>query len=291
MKYVLITLGLLFSCFGYAQRSMNLKKKHNNIIKALKNQDNLYVSDVNTTHLIFNENIKYIDIGSPYFIADTIQPIVKLKHIGEGLDLGEISTRSNLTVITNGGTFYSIPLRYMRDTNIHSYRIGDSKENINSIKSSYTQKQEKTNKIDKLCADFNSAKSNIILTKERDNLRLKISGIFYQEDHIAIRLDIKNEATIDFDVDNILIRLKLNKKITSDYIYQERIISPIKICDKNYLIKGGDVERMTLIFDKFTPNDNEKLFIDVFEKNGGRSSTIAIPRKKLLTPKVVLATN
>jgi len=290
MKNILIILGFLFSYFGYGQMSMN-RAKRNNIIQALKNQEDLYISDVNTTHLIFKENIKYIDIGSPYFIADTVQPIVKLKHIGEGFDLGEVSTKSNLTVITKDGTFYSIPLRYRRDTNIHSYRMGNSKENINSIKSNYTEKRKKIDEIDKLCTDFSLVKSNIILTKKRDNLRLKVSGIFYKDDHIAIRLDIKNDATIDLDVDNILIRLKLNKRVTSDYIYQERIISPIKICDKNYLIKGGDTERMTLIFKKFTPNDNEKLFIDVFEKNGGRSVTIAIPRKKLLTPKAILAAN
>ena len=46
----------------------------------------LWVSDIKTTHLIFEKPITYVDLGSPYFVADTVQTLIKVRHIGEDVE-------------------------------------------------------------------------------------------------------------------------------------------------------------------------------------------------------------
>lgn len=286
MKYILCLMGLLFFIPIQAQES-NRSTRLDKTINALRNQQSINVSDINTTHLIFSEKIKYVDIGSPFFVVDTIQTIVKLKHTGQALEQPQISTNSNLTVITQKGKFYSIPLRYVRDNEIFSYLVGKSQDCITAVQSENEQDKKYQQKLDALCQNFTNAQKNMFIASNKDNIRLNISGVYYKENHIAIKIIVSNNSAVDLDVDDILVRTKLKKRLAPDYIYQERIYTPVKICNKNYSIKGKTTEHMTLVFEKFTPNDNERLVIDVLEKNGGRSCTMAIPRKAMLSPGIV----
>ena len=275
------TLTILFLITAFLAQSQKT-------IKPVKQQEALLVSDIMTTHLIFKEKLKYLDIGSPFFIADTMQSIVKIKHTGQALDISDKSKKSNLTIITESGTFYSIPLYYSPNVEFTTFNI----EQIANKISAPEKKEDKLNreeiyKIGRLCDEFDYAQSNIRLTNERDLMKISVSGLFYKDDYIGIRMVLRNNGTIDFDIDKILLRFKLNKRISPDFIYQERILTPMNICNETPVIRNGKSEKIVMIFEKFTPNNNERLFIDVFEKNGGRSTTIAIPRKKLLTPKTI----
>ncbi len=299
MKYINMLIIIFSSIYTYGQdgfdriiqedtlsaiKIMPVKQQY---LKALAHQDFLYVSDIKTTHLIFDEKVKYLDIGSPYFVADTIKSMIKLKHIGEEPADRDKSKASNLTVITESGTYYSLAMTYLRNPEILTYKIKKTYEKIPFIWKEKQKENEQRYAFNKLCNAIELGKSDDIIKEERDELKIKMTGVFYHKDYIAIRIELTNMSVIDLDIDQILIRSKLNKKITSDYLYQERTISPLRICNKKFKIVGGEREKMTLIFEKFTPNANEKLFIDVFEANGGRSVSITLPRKKMLNPETV----
>ncbi len=252
----------------------------------LQLQETIFVSDIKTTHLIFGEKIDYLDLGSPYFVADTLQTIIKVKHIGE--DSGEpISQVTNLTVITESGDFYSIPLRFNRDVENLTYRLRKSKESIAAIRKEKVIKDEGELEIQKFVDRLQFAESNADLSNRREDFEIKVDGIYYQRDYMALRVTLYNTSTIDLDIDQILFRLKLKKKVSPDYIYQERLVKPIEVVDEVHKIKGFTSSTMVMIFKKFTPNENENLIIDVLEAGGGRSSKLKITRKKLLNPKTI----
>ncbi len=273
---IVLLIAVCLGLGGYAQKEMNV----------LPVQETVFVSDIKTTHLIFEENVNYLDLGSPYFVADTLQPIVKIKHIGE--DVGKpISQETNLTVITESGVYYSIPLRYNRDTKDLTYRLKATKEHIDAVHQEKKALDKNEMEIERFISSLKFAKPNVDLVNKKEDFEIKIKGIYYQRDYMAIQVALYNGSTIDLDIDQILFRLKLKKRVASDYIYQERIVKPIQIVDEVKKIKGFNTKTMVMIFKKFTPNENESLVIDVLEANGGRSSKLTIARKKLLNPKSI----
>lgn len=246
----------------------------------------LFVSDIKTTHLIFDEPITYVDLGSPYFIADTVQTLVKLRHVGE--DVNEpISLETNLTVITKDGAFHSIPLKYKRGSKDLTYRISSSVEYVEKPRLVLEEEEQKKIDVQKLADQIKFAEPNVYLINKKDDFDIGVTGIFYEKDFIALRLVLKNTSAIDIDIDHVLMRLKLKGRVSPDYIYQERIIKPLHILNQITRLEGNTTKTTTLIFDKFTPNKNEVLTIDVLEKNGGRSAKIKVPRKKLINPKAL----
>ena len=114
--YIIVVLVFLIGLQISAQK---------NSMKKIESSKILFVSDIKTTHLIFDEPITYVDLGSPYFIADTVKTLVKLRHVGE--DVNEpVSLETNLTIITKDGSFHSIPLKYKRGSQDLTYRISNS---------------------------------------------------------------------------------------------------------------------------------------------------------------------
>jgi hypothetical protein len=253
----------------------------------LRKLDTLFISDVRTTHLLFGQDIAYVDIGSPYFVSDTLKQIVKLKHIGQDLTDSK-SIVSNLTVITKDGGFYSMILEYDRFTDVMSYKVKKSEEYVpHLLQLDKTEEKEEQYAIS-LCDQIDLFERNVsIRNAKNEDLKIFVSGIFYIDEKIGVRLEINNKSAIDFDIDQILFRTKLKKRISPDYLYQERTILPIRTCTDNLEIPGNGNSTVTLLFDKFMPNKKEKIVIDIFEQNGGRSSTIFIPRRKLMKPKIV----
>ena len=150
-------------------------------------------------------------------------------------------------------------------------------------------KAEEQKKLDvkRLADQIKYAEPNVYMMNKKDDFDIGVTGIFYEKDFIALRLVLKNTSAIDIDIDHVLMRLKLKARVSPDYIYQERIIKPLHILNEITRLKGNSTQTTTLIFDKFTPNKNEVLTIDVLEKNGGRSARIKIPRKKLINPKAL----
>lgn len=256
---------------------------------ALRKQDTLLVSDIKTTHLLFNENIRYLDIGSPYFVADTLQQkMIRLKHIGEELE-DTRSQISNLTVITEDGGYYSIAMGYYRNAATVTYKVKKSEDIVSIFKQEQEIEEKKMEALESLCDQINKLDANISIKSSRKaDLRMEITGFFYtRQEKIGIRIDLTNKSTIDFDIDQILFRTKLNKRLAKDYLYQERVITPIYTCAEELEIISEGRGSITLLFNKFMLNENEKLSIDIFEANGGRTTTVHIPREKLLKPKII----
>ena len=221
--------------------------------------------------------------------------MIKVKHVGSGYtsrELGQANT--NMTVITGGGDFYSIPLYYKREIKTSSYKFGVSENNFDIQDGNYKgrSKQDDMDDIEmealyNMCNLSSKAENNINLKGNRDLILARIKGVYYQGDYIAMKLIVKNFSTIDLDIDQFLFRFMKRKRVAKNSLYQERQLVPLRICNKNRKLKGqGGVEVYNFIFKKFFANVDEDLQLDILEEGGGRSTTIEIPRKKLVKPGV-----
>ncbi len=275
MKKVLVIVFMVLTC--------NASFSQDVMIETVKSSKPIAISDIKTSHFIFKSKIKYLDIGSKYFVTDTIENIVKVKHVGNGYTEKNEEKSSNLTVITQSGDFYTIPIYFKRDLVNTTYKFGYPQRNLSSVVA-----EEDNTPLFEMCHFSKTAPSNVDIKGNRDLILAKITGIFYRENHLSIRLEVKNFSTIDLDIDHFLFRFIKNKRFAKDATYQERVLRPSKICNDTQRIKGtGGIEIFNFVFEKFTPNVDEDLILEIIEQAGGRSTTIEIPRKKLLKPKVI----
>jgi len=275
MKRIQITIIILLISIKVMPQQANFDE--------IASTESIPVSDIKTTHLILKDKIKYLDLGSRYFVTDTIDNVIKIKHIGGEFIEKEEEKKTNITIITLNGDYYAIPLFFKRNIKTTTYKLGYSKDNIVSMAT-----KENTTALYEMCHFSKKASSNYNIKGNRDLLLSKVSGIYYRGDYIAIRLEVKNFSSIDLDIDHILFRFIKNKRYAPDVVYQERVLRSAQVCNSTTKVKGlGGNEIFTFIFKKFTPNVDEDLQIEILEQNGGRSTTIDIPRKKLLNPKVI----
>ncbi len=252
----------------------------------IERKDPIEVSDIKTTHIILNEPIKYLDIGSRYFVTDTIENIIKVKHIGGGYTAKPEYKSTNLTLLTTSGNYYSIPLNYNRTTTQTTHVIDAPGYKVISPKAEEDLKQQEL--FNSLCVKSKLQVSECNIKSNADLLLTSVTGIFYKENYIVIRVSIKNFSTIDLDLDHILFRYKKKKKFAKNAVYQERVIYPVSECNLNTKISGsGGIQIYDFIFEKFVPNEKENVEVSILEKNGGRSTQITIPRKKIINPDVL----
>ena len=103
---------------------------------------------------MFKNKIKYIDVGSQFFITDTIGSIIKIKHTGKGLEQPEISHKSNLTVLTDDGFLYTFPIIYSRDIMYSSFRINDNVDVLTEYRKKVVKKVQDQLEDNLLCNKF-----------------------------------------------------------------------------------------------------------------------------------------
>lgn len=281
MKNLLILI-IFIAKLTYSQNS------DDKTVHIISNQEALQISDIKTVHLVFKNKIKYIDVGSQFFITDTIGAIIKIKHTGKGLEQPKISHKSNLTVLTDDGFLYTFPIIYSRDIMYSSFRINDNVDVLTEYRKKVVKKIQDQLEDNLLCNKFKYTTDFLKLKDKNDQLEMQITGIYYFNNKIAFKLKISNHSNLDYEIDNILIRTKLNQRISPNYLYQEKIYKPIASCNNKTVIKGNETNyTQLLLYDKFTPKKNEKLYFDIFEKNGGRSVSVFIPRDKIFDANIL----
>jgi len=243
----------------------------------------IYVSDKLTTHLIFEEDIDYLDIGSADFSVDKLKNIVKIKCTN--IDKWNISDKTNLTIITKSGSYYSLWVYYTRNPkNItHIYKNKDSikLESFNAINN------EKLD--EKYCDLLTYKKSNISKKKSNYKMKYQINGIFYDKDKIIFRLKIENKSKIIFSTDSIRFLLTTKQKFN--------ILKPMKklhtiqytektadfVCNNTKDIPSNSSHTFLFAFDRFVPTKNEVLEVKIIENNaGGRRGELSINIKDFL---------
>jgi hypothetical protein len=246
----------------------------------------IQVSDKLTTHLIFEEDIAYIDIGSSAFSVDKLKNVAKIKC--NNFDNWDINNRTNLTVITKSGAYYSIWVYYAETPKNTTY-IYQSKDSykLDSFDVLYHKKLD-----EKHCENLINKKANISKKDTNFKMKYQIDGIFYEKDKIVFRLKIENKSKIIFSTDSIRFLLTTKKKFN--------ILKPLKklntiqfvektaayVCNNTKDIPANSEHTFLFAFNRFMPTKNEILEVIIVENNaGGRRGKLAINIKNFLISK------
>ena len=270
-KNIIMKRTILKILLTFVLTQFTLTAQRNDSIEPINYVKMIKVSDIETTHLIFDDNIEYIDVGNKYFATDVLKNIVKIKFVNTN-DKSVIPI-SSLTIITKNGAYFSFKLLYDRQNTDTSFRVSTSNLTINQFNSILPDID-----FDNSCKNILNKPNNIKKKMRYQKMSFSLNGIYYINDLIYLRVQIENNSRVDYTLGKVdfWIRSKNTnrRKLTA---YQTRIIEPHYKCNYSNEILGFNKTEMVFVFKRFVPLKNEDFIIQFTENDGGgRRGTIKL---------------
>jgi conjugative transposon TraN protein len=241
-----------------------------------------------TVHMFFPSDISYYDVGSDDILVQSQNEILKLAPKSNNF------SETNLTVITSDNYCYSYLLQYKSDISELTYFIKDS---TGRKISSSSRNKINADSLDKDSQNLynNTESSYIAVCREIikkapaywigstvKKVYLAMNNIYVHNDKLYFCVTVGNASNINYDIKYIkyytVDKNKLKKASNQE-------IEKIPIFSFNYLptidARTND-HPIIFVFDKFTIDNDKKLYIDLGEKKGGRNIKINITQDLII---------
>lgn len=244
--------------------------------------DELSISSIKTTNLVFPYAIKSVDKGSRDIL---VQKAIGVENVLQVKAARALFPETNLTVVTADGSLYSYLLNYAEKPlllNIRMDQTGDKPSPMAVFNANETNDllQGRAQKV------WN--KRNTIERKgdHSNGIRISIKGIYVNGDELYFQLGLENTSVIDYDIKMLrffIVDKKKSKRTTS----QELAIDPVYILGDTRLLRTNTEHTMVVTVPKFTIPDKKAFIVQMQENNGGRNLRISIENKDLLKAHIV----
>lgn len=232
-------------------------------------QDTVYVSQNKTTTIQFPS-----EIVTP--ISENAVD-VQVKH-GNLLLLKASDKQfqfASLTVNTKKGDVYKVPIAF-------SYgRAG----RVNKIDTSNVKELVKIPKVNPLRTTseqiVNTHKFKKIASDKDGKMAVELGEVTIVSDQLFFRLKIKNKSNINFDIDFIRFYVR-DLKTAKRTVTQEQEITPkYSHGIENESVGGNTTHQYVFALDKFPMAKDKALYVEVYEKNGGRNLYLKVKQSEI----------
>lgn len=232
-------------------------------------------------HLIFPYRVKYIDFGNTTISvqrADNVDNIIKIK--AEETDFPE----TNLSVITDGGRFYTFDINYSEHPSALSFVV-DNTEKTREV--AMLDDNEVNNRDrEKIQKAMDSYNLNMRLNARKNGVIFSIQNIFIRKNILFLKLELNNRSTIDYDIDFMRFYIQ-DKKIAKKTAGQQIIQEPLFMMGYKKQIPAKESHSFIVAFEKFTIPDKKKFIIEIQEVNGGRHFFFKIDNRQILNAEIL----
>ena len=243
-------------------------------IQAQKPLDTIYANDQKNVALFFPNPIRQGITGISHFVFTYNRE----KEQYFGLLQAKPGTESNLLAVTSDGKVYSYILKYSEKLTKLNYFIDEDESIGNESPTMEILKTENpataTNK--DRTAYFQRASeyllrsgSETIAVKRKKGIRLKLQKMVYDASEVHLVMEVKNKSGIDFEIDylNVYRTNGNNKRKASYQRLRQEVVYKYKMPNA---IADGKSQRFVFVLPKFVLGDNEKLMLELMERNGSR---------------------
>ncbi len=261
---VLMGLLILISGFNVRAQTKTIEPYH------------VSVAFSKTTNIIFPYSIVSVDIGSRDVLAQKAKGAENILQIKAAK---EQFAQTNISIITADGKFTSFLVDYAEAPSVLNLSFAsDAKQNTIAVPSEAINQEQMEHYA--LLAAESTEKINGIKGK-RFGMGFKLNGIFIQGEIMLLRFNIANETNIDYDIDQMRLYIRDQKK-SKRTATQEIEIVPVLV--KNNASKVAALSDSTIVFvvPKFTIPDKKYLAVQLMEKNGGRHLELHVKNKKII---------
>jgi len=250
-----------------------------------------------TVHIIFPAAIRYVDLGSIDIMAakaDGAENVLRVKAAVRGFQ-----RETNLSVITEDGSFYSFNVKYADEPVKLSIEMADFLHGWNVVnRTSTTRSTSPGNEIPVYLSDLGSVSPYMVRlimeTIHRNNRRIirhigsrnfgihyLLRGIYTHNDLFFFHLQLNNTSTVSYDIDYITFKIA-DKQVARRTAMQEQIIMPLRSYNHVITVAGRREERTVFTLPKFTIPNDKQLIIELAERDGGRNQTLTIENSDLI---------
>ena len=254
----------------------------------------LEVTFSKTVHIIFPASIRYVDLGSIDLLAakaDGAENVLRIKAATQGF-----RRESNLSVITDDGSYYTFNVKYADEPVKLSIEMADFMHGWNI-------ESNPGNEVPVYLSDLGSESPylvRLITETIHKNNRTKIKhigsknfgvqyllkGIYSHNELLFFHLQLKNTSTVGYDIDYITFKI-VDKKVAKRTAIQEQILMPIRSYNQITSVAGSKEERTVFVLPKFTIPNDKQLVIELMEKDGGRNQTLVVENADLVRAEII----
>ncbi|WP_339881192.1 conjugative transposon protein TraN [uncultured Algoriphagus sp.] len=236
----------------------------------------LQISDQMTTNLIFPFAIKSVDRGNRNILvqkANAVENILQVKAENSELQ------NSNLTVITEDGSFYSFAVQYKEvpqklNLKIQQAGISDLADFGKRIQAE-SELEETARKV------ATKNRSMPALRQRRFLTGIALTGIYIEKDLLYFQLRLENQTNIPYDIEQFRLFI-LDNKESKRSASQELEQSPLLIYGNAERISAQSNQTLVVVLPKFTIPDQKHLKIKMMEESGGRHLKIKVKNRHLM---------
>ncbi|MCC8036139.1 MAG: conjugative transposon protein TraN, partial [Rikenellaceae bacterium] len=256
--------------------------------------DALEVTFNKTVHVIFPAPIRYVDLGSADLLAakaDGTENVLRVKAA-----LRDFSRESNLSVITEDGSYYTFNVKYADEPVKLAVEMtdflhdGEATNRPNNALEIYMQElgQESPLLVRLIMQSIykNDRREIKHIGSKRFGIQYTLKGIYTHNGLLYFHLQLKNSSEVPFDVDFVTFKI-VDKKVAKRTAIQEQVVWPLRAYNNLTHIGGGRTERVVFTLPKFTIPDDKMLVVELSEQNGGRHQSFTVDNADLVRARVI----
>jgi len=231
-----------------------------------------------TTIVIFPYSIRDVDRGIKDLLTGKVQGfdnVLKLRAAKKDFPL------TNLHVFTANGNVYSFQISYIENPLCTTFNLSQI-ENAGLPDSELIPAAEEQEQ--KLFSTLSEKAKHVhpFFSKHQTRFQttLKLQTIHIIDSAFLFGFAIRNNTNISFDIDFIRFYIKDKQKAKRSSI-QEVEIKPL-FTDTIRSIPAFDKKQIVVAIPKFTIPDEKSFVVELYERNGGRNTSIKIKNRHLL---------
>lgn len=243
-----------------------------------------------TSHLIFPANIRYVDLGSDFIIAEKADDAENVLRIKAAVK--DFEPETNFSVITNDGKFYNFNVYYSPYPENLSFNLSNIEKELNKVEGNKILFNELGNQsaslTDLILETIYQNNKPIIkhIGVAKFGIQFILKGLYNHEGKYFFHLEVKNRSNVPFDIDFIHFKIA-EKKLAKRSVIQNKILKPLRSYQSLDAINGKSIGRNVFLLDQFTLEEDHVLFIEIYEKNGGRNQILQVENSDLIHAQLI----
>lgn len=232
-----------------------------------------------TSNLIFPFAIKSVDRGSAAILVQKAKGVENILQIKAGW---QHFKQTNLSVVTSDAHFYSFIVDYADEPS--ALNISFSADTANKRQTAFLSDTPIDQLAMKTLAEIVKEQKPFLHKRDQQQkMRLLLKGIYLDQQTMWFMLQLENSSLINYQPESVRFFTRDRKRAKRTAI-QESELQPL-YNDTGSVIAGQSSGEILLAFPPFTIPATKELFIQVTEKNGGRSLLLPVKYKTILKAK------
>ena len=232
-----------------------------------------------TVHILFPAAVRYVDLGSPNLIAgkaDGAENVIRVKAT-----VKNFRSETNMSVITEDGSFYTFNVKYADEPLILNVEMkdfihdGSTVNRPNNAQEIYLKElgSESPMLVHLIMKSLHKEDKRKVkhIGCKRFGIQYILKGIYVHNDLLYFHTEIKNQSNVPFDVDYITFKI-VDKQVAKRTAMQEQVLFPLRAYNYAVRVAGKQSERTVFCLPK---------------KDGGRHQTFTVENEDLVQAETI----